>query len=177
MVIVAFDVGHKRIGVAECDPLELVAAPVTTIQRRDTAAALEEAARLVRERGAEMVAVGLPVSFDGQLHAQARAVQSFGERLRRAVGVPLVYVDETLSSVRAEERLRAMGVRPDRLRERIDAAAAAVILQDLLDQRSRERTLATQFAATDEATVEAEAPGGDAGGREGERPSEEREHL
>ena len=79
--------------------------------------------------------VGLTVSFDGKLHAQAASIQAFAEKLRRRLRVPLVYADETLSTVRAEEKLRASGVRAARIGERIDAAAAAVILQDYLDER------------------------------------------
>ena len=135
MAILALDVGQKRIGVAVSDDLGILASPRCTVQRRSTATAIEEIARLVAETGAELVVVGLPVSFDGQLHAQALAVQSFAERLRRRVNVPLTYADETLSTVRAEEALRAAGVRPQRIRERIDAVAAAVILQEYLDQQ------------------------------------------
>jgi putative Holliday junction resolvase len=137
MVIVALDVGDARIGVAACDELELLAAPLATIRRTTTAAALDALVAEIQRAGAELVVVGLPVSFDGQLHAQARAIQSFAEKLRRRLSVPLVFVDETLSSVRAEERLREAGVRGPRIRERIDAEAAAVILSDYLDQRRR----------------------------------------
>jgi putative pre-16S rRNA nuclease len=137
MVILALDVGDARIGVAACDELELLAAPRATIRRTTTAAALDAVVAEAQDAGAGMVVVGLPVSFDGQLHAQARAIQSFAEKLRRRLSVPLVFVDETLSSVRAEERLREAGVRGPRIRERIDAEAAAVILSDYLDQRRR----------------------------------------
>jgi putative pre-16S rRNA nuclease len=137
MVIVALDVGDARIGVAACDELELLASPRATIRRTTTAAALDAIVAEVQRAGAEMVVVGLPVSFDGQLHAQARAIQSFAGKLRRRLTIPLVFADETLSSVRAEERLREAGVRGPRIRERIDAEAAAVILGDFLEQRRR----------------------------------------
>ena len=101
----------------------------------------------IERAGAELVVVGLPVSFDGQLHGQARATQSFAEKLRRRLSVPLVFVDETLSSVRAEERLREAGVRGPRIRERVDAEAAAIILGDYLDQRRRAETLERQARA------------------------------
>src|SRR5262247_3135572 len=97
-------------------------------RRAPTAAALEAVARLVAESSAEVVVVGLPVSFDGQLYGQARAIQSFAAKLRERIAQPVVFADETLSSVRAVEALRSAGVRPDRIRERLDAAAAAVIL-------------------------------------------------
>jgi len=139
-VILALDIGAKRIGVAVSDELGILASPRTVIFRRSTQAALDEIVRLVRAEEAALVVVGLPVSFDGQLHSQAHAVQRFAERLRKlldAHDVPLVYADETLSTVRAEERLRAAGVRRERIRERVDAMAAAVILEEYLDQRQR----------------------------------------
>lgn len=139
-VILALDVGAKRIGVATSDELGMLAWPRTVIVRRSTQAALDEIVRLVQAEEATLVVVGLPISFDGQLHSQAQTVRRFAERLRKlldALVVPLVYADETLSTVRAEERLRAMGVRRERMRERIDAMAAAVILEEYLEQQRR----------------------------------------
>lgn len=142
MVIMAVDVGQVRIGVATSDESELLASPHSVIRRRSTATALEAVARVAREVGAGLVVVGLPISFDGQLHGQAQSVRAFAEQLRRRLAVPLAYADETLSTVRAEEQLRAAGVRPERIRERIDAAAAAVILREFLDERRRAHTAA-----------------------------------
>ena len=135
MIVLALDVGEKRIGLATSDELELLASPRGVIRRQSTAQALDAIARVVGEVGAGLVVVGLPVSFDGQLHAQARRVQAFAGKLRSRLAVPVIFADETLSSVRAEEQLRAAGVRPERIRERLDAAAAAIILQEYLDQR------------------------------------------
>lgn len=158
MVIVALDVGEARIGVAVSDELELIAIPRPMIRRKSTAAALDTVAQEIARAEAQFVVVGLPVSFDGGLHGQARATQSFAEKLRGRISVPLVYADETLSSVRAEERLRAAGVRPERMRERIDSEAAAVILEDVLEQRRRERELRArqerEALATDAPTAE-----------------------
>jgi putative pre-16S rRNA nuclease len=137
-IILALDVGTKRIGVAVSDELGLLATPRTVVLRRSTQTALEEIARLVHSEEATLVVVGLPISLDGQLHDQAHSVQRFAERLRTMLDVPLVYADEMLSTVRAEERLRAAGVRPNRIRERIDAEAAAVILDEYLDHQRRE---------------------------------------
>lgn len=139
MVIIALDIGDARIGVAVSDELELIATPRAMIRRKTTAGALDAIAQEIARAEAQLVVVGLPVSFDGQLHAQARATQAFAEKLRRRLSIPLIFADETLSSVRAEERLRQAGVRPERLRERIDSEAAAVILEDVLEQRRRER--------------------------------------
>lgn len=137
MVVLALDVGEARIGVAVSDPTELLASPRGMIRRRSTAQAIEAVLRMVEEAKAEMVVVGLPISLDGQMRDQARAVQAFGQRLARRLSVPVAYWDERLSTVTAAEALRAAGVRPERIRERIDAAAAAIILQDFLDARRR----------------------------------------
>lgn len=137
MVILALDVGQKRIGVAVSDELHVLATPREVIVRRSTAAALARIVLLVREVRAELVVMGLPVSFDGQAHTQAHAVQAFAARLRARLPVPVVFADETLSTVQAEEMLRAAGARPERIRQRIDAVAAAIILQDCLDARVR----------------------------------------
>ena len=158
MVIVALDVGQARIGVALSDELDLLASPHSTIRRTSNAAAIAAIARVVAASGAEQVVVGLPTSFDGKLHAQALAVQAFADKLRARLSVPLVYADETLSTVRAEEQLRAAGVRPDRIRERIDAAAAAVILQEYLDARRQEQTRQTRPPATPPSDVDNSHP-------------------
>jgi putative Holliday junction resolvase len=138
MIVLALDIGQVRIGVAVSGPEGTLASPRGLIRRRSNAQAFEAIARMVAESGAERVVVGLPISLDGQLHAQARAVQSFGRRLAARLSVPVVYWDERLSTVTAAEALRAAGVSPARMRDRIDAAAAAVILQDYLDHQARE---------------------------------------
>lgn len=137
MIVLALDIGEKRIGVAVSDELGLLASPRSVIRRTSNEQALREIARQVAENGAELVVVGLPVSLDGLLHGQAERVRTFAERLRRRLSVPLAYQDEALSTVRAEERLRAAGMRPERIRERIDSAAAAVILEDYLAEQAR----------------------------------------
>jgi putative Holliday junction resolvase len=136
MKVLALDIGSVRIGVATSDETELLASPYGVIRRRGERDSLAAILRTVEETRAGLVVVGLPVSFDGTLHAQAKSIQAFAEKLRkRLLSVPLIYADETLSTVRAEEQLRAGGVRADRIASRIDAAAAAVILQDYLDSR------------------------------------------
>jgi putative Holliday junction resolvase len=133
--VLALDIGERRIGVAAGDIEGGIATPLSTITRRTNEQAIAAIQRMVAEQRAEMVVIGLPISFDGQLHSQGRAVQQFAERLRGRLAVPIAYSDETLSTVRAEDALRAAGVRPERIRERIDAAAAAVILQEYLDRQ------------------------------------------
>ncbi len=159
MVILALDVGQIRIGVAVSDPTELLASPRGVVRRRSAAQAIAEIERAVRETGAELVVVGLPISLDGQPHSQALTVQAFGRKLASRLRVPIVYQDERLSTVAAAESLRAAGVRPDRIKERIDAAAAAIILQEYLDQRQRAERNQSELASADAEVRAEEAEG------------------
>jgi len=87
------------------------------------------------EQETEGVVVGLPLSLDGGLGPQALKTQGFARALANLLSVPLVYWDESLSSVEAEEMLIAQGVSRARRRDRIDQTAAALILEGYLAHR------------------------------------------
>ena len=142
MVVLALDVGQARIGVAVSDESGVLASPHSVVRRSSNAAAIAEVARIYAAVGAGALVIGLPISLDDGLHQQAHAVRAFGQRVAEALGVAPIYWDERYSTVVAAERLRAAGVKPARIKERIDAVAAAVILQEYLDD-------ARQRAATD----------------------------
>jgi putative Holliday junction resolvase len=131
-VRVAVDVGTVRIGVAASDPDGLIASPVVTLPRGR--GDLERLAAIVSERAAVEVLVGLPRGLSGRDGAAAAAARQFAARLAGAVApVPVRLVDERLSTVAAERRLRETGVRGRRRRSVVDQAAAVVILQSALD--------------------------------------------
>lgn len=131
--LLALDVGTKTIGVAACDPSRRLARPVTTLARkgvRQDVAALE---RLARQEGATGLVVGLPLDLAGAETRSAHLARQVGDALAAATGLPLHWQDERFSSVEAERRLLAQGLSREERKRRIDAAAAAVILQDFLD--------------------------------------------
>jgi len=136
MRILTLDVGDVRVGIAVCDALETAAFPVGTLKRvgslkRDVAAT----AAIVAEQEADAVLVGLPLSLDGEVGPQAQKVQGFGRALERAVNVPLLFWDESLSSVEADELMIAQGVSRARRRAQIDQMAAVLILDSYLAHR------------------------------------------
>ena len=135
----SLDVGDRRIGVALSDPTGLVAAPLTTLTRRSLAIDTGAVADLAREHEAPSIVVGLPLSLDGTVGPQARAVRGFCQALLRATDASVTTWDERFTTAQAERRLREAGVQPSRDRARVDALAAAIILQDYLDtQRAAE---------------------------------------
>ena len=139
MRALGIDVGERRIGVALSDELGLLAAPLTTVTVRGSDAALAELATIARERAAEVVVVGLPKSLSGREGPQAQAVRAFADRLAPLIDVPLEFWDERLTTVEAERALIARGVKRQQRRARIDAAAAAIMLQDYLDAHRARR--------------------------------------
>ncbi len=135
--VLGLDVGQKRIGVAGCDGLGLIATGLTTIVRTSFQADVEQIKQLVDEREASLFVIGLPYTMDGNLGFQARKVQKFAHRLSHYLPLPIEYVDERLTSVQAEEQLRTWqkGFSPRYDKGAIDRQAAAIILQQWLDCR------------------------------------------
>jgi putative Holliday junction resolvase len=134
--IIALDYGERRIGVAVTDPTRTITFPLTTLaRRRGKRPPWAELLRLVEEQEAAELVVGLPLDMGGNEGEWAAEVRAFGEALARRTGLPVHLVDERLSSVEAERVVRGMGLRKSRREEkgRIDAMAAALILQDFLE--------------------------------------------
>ena len=135
----AIDHGTKNIGLAFSDELEILASPFEVWPNQGEAA-LTRIARLAKEEGAQALLVGLPRHKDGTESATAPLARAFGEALRDMTGLPLVFWDEHLTSMEAERLLAQRGVKPKDRKARLDAAAAAVMLDDLMETRRSKRT-------------------------------------
>jgi putative Holliday junction resolvase len=129
------DIGLKRVGIAGCDGTGLIATGITTLKRSSFDRDVAFLRAIVQERGVQILVVGLPYSLDGELGAQARQVQKYASRLAAALSLPLEYADERLTSIEAEEMLKAEGIAPSQNKGAIDKKAAAIILQQWLDDR------------------------------------------
>ncbi|GAB4196991.1 MAG: Holliday junction resolvase RuvX [Coleofasciculaceae cyanobacterium] len=133
------DVGSKRIGVAGCDGTGLIATGLTTIERTSFDSDVQQLRELVEQRQAQLLVVGMPYSLDGTIGFQAKQVKKFAERLAKALQLPVEYVDERLTSLEAEELIKAQKRSPSRNKSLIDRKAAAIILQQWLDIRRSAR--------------------------------------
>lgn len=128
------DVGRARIGLALADDVLRTARPLRAVKRRDEAATLADIGDSVREYEVDQLVVGLPLNMDGSEGPSARHARAFAEKLSVALGVPAELHDERLSTFEAETRLRDRGISGKDRRSRVDAEAAAVILQGWLDR-------------------------------------------
>ena len=136
MRLLALDLGDVRIGVALSDETGTLASGLLTLAATGPRKDAQRVAALVREHGVGEVVVGLPLRLDGSLGPQGERVMAFVERLRRVLRVPVVARDERLTSVAADERLAEAGVKRRDRKDRIDQAAAALVLQEYLDERA-----------------------------------------
>jgi putative Holliday junction resolvase len=133
MRYLAIDYGIKRTGLAVCDAQETIASPLKVLAGQGKL--IEEIEQIVASENIEGVVLGLPLNMDGSQGPQARQVLAFADRLKRRLGIPIYLQDERLSSFGAEEKLQTTGLSRAKRRERLDALAAAEILQMFLDER------------------------------------------
>jgi putative holliday junction resolvase len=137
MRAMAIDYGTKAIGVAISDELRLTVRPLTTIRRgrQKYTQVIDNICSLVSENEIGVLAVGMPLNMNGTRGEAAVRVEKFVADLQNRLAIPIVIIDERLTSYEADRILRDRGVRERRARS--DEFAAAIILQDYLDQEER----------------------------------------
>lgn len=131
MRALGIDFGERRIGLALSDADGRWALPWQVVERSTDRRAIYRIADLARQEGISVLVIGEPRGLDGTAGPRVERVRRFGERLARVTGLPLRWVDETLTTVEARDRLRAAG-RGER--QQRDAVAAQILLQEALDR-------------------------------------------
>ena len=131
--LIGFDFGSRRIGVAVGETSTRIASPLGAIEGEANDARFEAIGRIVDEWHPAGFVVGLPRHADGSEHAVAKLAEKFARRLEARYGVPVAFVDETLTSADAEASLKRTRTRAGRKSD-VDALAAALILQSFLDE-------------------------------------------
>ena len=126
------DYGQVRIGIALTDLMKLIASPYEVYKSVSKSSDLEYFAKLVKEKEVQKIVIGLPLNMDGSEGKRAIATRQFGEALQSKTGLPVVYQDERLSSVEAEEYLLSADVRRDKRKNLIDKVSASIILEEYL---------------------------------------------
>ena len=133
------DYGERRVGLALSDPTAMIAQPLPTLTRRKgKRPPVAPLARIAEQHRVEGIVVGLPLTPEGEDSDWTREVRAFAGRLAERSGLPVTLQDERMTSARAERAVRSLGLsrRKREEKERIDAAAAVLILQAYLDNRS-----------------------------------------
>ena len=136
MRILALDHGTVRIGVALSDELKMIASPLEFIPAEPFAEVLTRLKDLIGEKEVELIIVGMPRNMDGSYGPAAEKAREFVNMLKEAVAIPIRTWDERLTSTQANRLLVEGGVRRDKRKEKVDAMAAAILLQSYLDATS-----------------------------------------
>ncbi|MBN2313370.1 MAG: Holliday junction resolvase RuvX [Sedimentisphaerales bacterium] len=133
MRYLAIDYGTRRTGLAICDPGETIVSPLAVLQSRESLP--EKIAQIVENENVEAIVLGLPLNMDGSTGPQTQLVTKFADQLQVHINIPVLFQDERLSSFSAEEKLASANLTRGKMKERLDAVAAAEILQAFLEQK------------------------------------------
>lgn len=134
MRYLAIDYGTKRTGLAICDSAETIASPLTVIQGQKEL--LTKISKTVDAENVEAIVLGLPLNMTGSESAQTKLVLKFAEQLKNRLHIPVHLQDERLSTFGAEEKLASVKLTKGKKKKRLDAIAAAEILEAFLEQKT-----------------------------------------
>jgi putative Holliday junction resolvase len=133
MRLLGIDYGMKHIGIALSDPQEIMAIPLDTILVRPDGSHIKAIHKIVDSYQVEKVVVGLPFNMDGSLGAAGDEVIRWGKHLEEALGLPVVFWDERLTTSEAHEILIKLKVKGKRRKHIVDKIAASIILKGYID--------------------------------------------
>ncbi|GAB4189438.1 MAG: Holliday junction resolvase RuvX [Calditrichia bacterium] len=133
--LMGIDYGEKRIGVALSDISQFLSSPYTTIENKSKKYVLGEIKRIIQEKEVEELVVGLPVTLKGTDSVKTEEVRKWSEELRKHVSVPVILVDERLTTTQAHGLIHQRGEKVGKYRNKIDQMSASILLQMVLDQR------------------------------------------
>lgn len=135
MKVMGLDYGKARIGVALSDIMGFLATPHSTLKRTTIEKDIEYLKKIINEFDVKTVVVGLPFEMSGNKGAIAKDTEEFACILKREANVEIVFVDERLSSVEAEEQLKLTIKSWEKRKQLLDQVAASIILQSYLDRK------------------------------------------
>lgn len=133
MRYLAIDYGEKRTGLAVCDAGETIATPLAVIHGQKEL--LKKIEDIVRKETIQAIVLGLPLNMDDSEGPQTKFVLKFAEQLKQHLDIPIHFQDERLSSFSAEEKLAPADFTRGKKRKRLDAVAAAAILEAFLERK------------------------------------------
>jgi putative holliday junction resolvase len=131
--VMALDLGEKRIGVAISDPTRTIAQAYTVVQRSSRQADFAAYGRIIDQEQITLLVVGLPITLGGNESEKTAWVRDYTADLERHIAIPTTFWDEALTTVQASASLREMGKKGKKARQKVDAVAATLILQNYLD--------------------------------------------
>ncbi len=135
MRAMGIDFGLKRIGISLSDETKFLASPYTTLYRKTQSEDLTYLLSLIKNEKVDEIVCGLPMNMQGEEQDIAKSARDFMSELTKNLNISVNFVDERLSSVMAEDMLKEKIKDWRKRKEKLDAVAATIILQDYLDTK------------------------------------------
>jgi putative Holliday junction resolvase len=133
MRYLSIDYGNKITGLAICDSTETIVSPLMAIPTSNDL--IGKIIEVIKAENVEAIVLGLPLNMDDSVGPQAKKVQAFAEQIKKQIDTPVFFQDERLSTFAAEGKMIDMDLTRKGKKRRIDALAAAEILQAFLDSK------------------------------------------
>lgn len=130
--ILAIDPGTKRVGIAVCDELRLIATPLPAIDRKSWKKLLGKVQAVIAKYDAAALVIGLPLNTDGSESSMSREARNLASKFQLSLSVPVFLQDERVTSYEARRNLWDRGVSVEDTKKFVDSEAAAIILGDFL---------------------------------------------
>ena len=135
MKTMGIDFGLARIGIALSDDTKFLATPFETYKRKGDELDIQHLLDIIKIKNVDEIVCGLPMNMAGEEQEIAKITRDFMSKLNENINIKIVFVDERLSSLIAEEMLKETERDWKKRKEKLDAVAASIILQDFLDVR------------------------------------------
>lgn len=139
MRILGLDVGDVYVGIAMCDPTQLIAQGYDTLKRQSKKIDNEKLKNICDEYNVELIVVGLPKNMDGTKGFQAESVERFVKNMKEVIDIPVEYYDERLTSAFAERIMLEANFSREKRKKLVDKVAASNILQGYLDNKKNKK--------------------------------------
>jgi putative Holliday junction resolvase len=133
MRYLAIDYGNRRTGLAVCDPSETIASPLTVYETNKNL--IPKIKELIEKENIKSIILGLPLNMDNTKGPQANRTIGFSKELQAQIDIPLHFQDERLSSFTAREKMAEAELTKKKKKKRLDAVAAAQILEAFLEKK------------------------------------------
>ena len=135
--LLGIDYGNVRVGIAISDPLKIIAKPFKTLTFKDSDDMILQIIEIINEKDIDSIIVGLPLTLKNKISKQTEQVLSFIDELKIKVEIPVISYDERFTSQIAQQALITQGVKTGHNKGAIDQTAAAIFLQNYIDENNK----------------------------------------
>ena len=134
--LLGIDYGTVRIGLALSDPTRTLASPLPFLENSSPSQVISTMAALIETHQITGLVIGMPRNMDGTYGPSAQKVRDFIAQIQKSISLPIIPIDERLTTAQASKQLSGIGLNQKQLRKKVDSSSACLILQQYLDRNT-----------------------------------------